>query len=124
LEVFTGERLRLIAPTLTDYDIFTWIKREKSWQKHDLALSDAGQPWTLLHGYVEVRNAIQHGLGRLTDFQLASKRREDVFRSIRLTGCQVDGDQIRLIRQDVDACFTTCMTFIAWLDTKSPTTPP
>lgn len=119
-ESFCSERLKLIA-TVDDKDVFNWQGREKAWRKHShLKLSDAGPDWSRLRGYIEIRNAIQHGLGRLTDFQISGPRRQDTLDWFRATGAYLDGDQIRLTNRDATACFTTCTAFVTWLDTTAP----
>lgn len=90
---------------------------------HKLELSAAGTDWLRMMGYVEIRNAIQHGLGRLTESQV-SARRHDTLRWIRASGVYLDGDQVRLAGSDVAACFATCAAFVIWLDTKAPAPPP
>lgn len=122
-EVFVGERLRVVDRAVTEDDVFTWAKREKAWRgKAAVELSDAGPTWTRLNGYVQIRNAIQHGMGRLTDFQIG-KWRSDNLAFIKATGCPVDGDVVRLRRRDVESCFDVCEGFILWLDTTAATAP-
>lgn len=124
-ESFCSERLKSIA-TVDDKEVFSWQGREKAWRKHaHLEMSAAGPDWTRLRGYIEIRNAIQHGLGRLTDSQLSGPRRQDTLDWIRATGAYLDGDQIRLTNRDITACFTTCTAFVTWLDTTAavPATP-
>lgn len=119
-EFFTGAQLRLLDPQVTENEIFSWPKREKAWRLRGVELSDAGAQWTKLRGYIEIRNALQHGLGRLTDHQLDGKRRTEVLSDIRTTGCYLDGNLVRLRRQDIDEAFFTCAAFVAWLDVASP----
>lgn len=119
IESFCSERLKLIAP-VEDKEVFSWPLREKAWRKHDhLELSSAGADWPRLKGYIEIRNAIQHGLGRLTDRQLSGADRQHTLDWIRDTGCYLDGDQVRLTASDVAACFATCTRFVIWLDTNA-----
>ncbi|MFK4088780.1 hypothetical protein ACI2LF_31990 [Kribbella sp. NPDC020789] len=118
-ESFCTARLQLMA-AVPDNDVSTWPKRQRAWSKHaKLALTDAGADWLQLRGYVEIRNAIQHGLGRLTNRQLSGGDRQLTLDWIRRTDCYLDGDAIRLVSSDVAACFATCTRFVVWLDTEA-----
>jgi hypothetical protein len=116
VEVFTGNRLRLLDPLVTEDDVFSWPKREKAWRKRCVELEDSGEIWLALKGFIQVRNALQHGLGRLTDFQLAPLRRTEILDSIRAAGCLLEGDRVRLRFDDVESCFDVCAAFVVWLD--------
>jgi len=47
-------------------------------------------------GYAEVRNAMLHGLGRLTDEQLG-KRRQQVLVQIKAAGVHLNGPTVMLV---------------------------
>ena len=115
-EVFVSERLRAVDATLSEDAVFTWAKREKAWYvRGQVTLADSGSLWTVLNGFIQIRNSIQHGMGRLTEFQLG-KHRDDNLKYILATGCPLDGDLVRLRQDDVEYCFETCVEFIRWLD--------
>lgn len=119
-EVFTSERLLQSTPTVRDTDVLNWQAREKAWLTHaNVTLSDA-TTWLQVRGYVEVRNALQHGIGRLTELQLGPKRRAETLEWIGATGCQLDGDLVRATAHDAEACFDACLAFIRWLDQQVP----
>lgn len=65
-------------------------------------------------GYVEVRNAIQHGLGRLTAQQL--DRREQTLSRIAASGVDLNGDRVTVTDDDVDRCYRTCRRFVHHAD--------
>lgn len=121
VESFTGNRLRMLAPTVEDRDVFTWELRKKSWRREASIDLTTCQAWDSFYGFVEVRNAIQHGLGRLTEFQLV--RRQEVLRAIAQSGTTLEGDLVRLSGRQVVDCSTRCSEFISWLDLAASTTP-
>lgn len=70
-------------------------------------------------GFVHVRNAIQHGLGRLTDQQLG-KYHDEVLTQIRASSVELNGDLLVIVADDVHRCGKTCGDFIMWLDAAYP----
>jgi hypothetical protein len=85
LESFTVTRLLNLRPAVSHKDVMNWIGRIKMWKKHggvDLAVFPEMQ--TVL-GFAEVRNALEHGLGRLTERQLG-EHRDQVLTQIAAAG--------------------------------------
>lgn len=114
---FTSTRLLDMCPELDEESVFTWKSREASWAKHGgVALRDAGTLWDQLEGFVEVRNALQHGQGRLTDRQLSRKRRKAVLQAVLASGVFLDGDRVVVVNADIAACGRVCGGFVRWLD--------
>lgn len=72
--------------------------------------------WPVLMGYVRVRNALQHGLGRLTDLQLYGKDRAKTMASISACGVGLNGDIVTVIEADVARCYRVSAEFVAFLD--------
>ena len=100
-------------------DLLRWAQRKKAWSKHvnvDLA---SFHDWGSLMGFVEARNAIQHGLGRLTDHQLG-KYKQEVLGSLDAANLSRNGDVLLFSEQDVARCFEVCGGFIEWLDSTAP----
>jgi hypothetical protein len=100
-------------------DVNTWDKRSKAWLKRSVDF-DGYPGWPLLMGFVEVRNAVQHGLGRLTDRQLG-KHKTQILGWLAAAAVRLNGDGIILGPDDVARCDRTCVEFVRWLDTSAPT---
>lgn len=117
-EGFTGDRLRSFRSAVTDQEVFTWRGRIRAWRKHAGVQVESCLSWRTLSGFIEVRNALQHGLGRLTERQL--QRREEVLGDIACAGTVLDGDVVRVRDEDVQLCAHHCLEFVSWLDTTAP----
>jgi hypothetical protein len=100
-------------------DVNTWDKRAKAWLKRSVDLAQAYPGWGPLLGFVEVRNAIQHGLGRLTDRQLG-KRKAQTLTYIAAATVRLNGDAIIVGPDDVARCDRNCASFVRWLDAAAP----
>jgi len=111
-EAFCVARLATVGITA---EVTTWDKRAKAWLKQGVDLVKDYPGWHAFMGFVEVRNAIQHGLGRLTDRQLG-KHKQETLRYIASAGIGLNGDAIIIGRDDVIRCDHACSTFIRWLD--------
>jgi hypothetical protein len=70
-------------------------------------------------GFVHVRNALQHGLGRLTDQQLY-RFRDQVLNEIHASSVNLNGDMLTVTDGDVSRCGTVSAGFIRWLDSAAP----
>lgn len=120
-ENFATNRILQVCPGLNDHDVFTWAKREKAWlDELGVAYHSLGTHWPGVEGFVEVRNALQHGLGRLTDSQLSAKRRSAVLNAIAAAGVELNGDRVILTSSDVASCAHACRNFILQLDHAAP----
>jgi hypothetical protein len=96
-----------------------WIGRIKMWKKHggvDLAVFPEMQ--TVL-GFAEVRNALEHGLGRLTERQLG-EHRDQVLTQIAAAGVRLDGDLVLVTPDDVSRCGNVGERFVHFLDLNAP----
>ncbi len=127
VEVFSSDLLRDLRPRVGEQEVFTWPKREKAWRQHlHLTLGDL-PAWSALCGFIEARNAIQHGLGALTNSQLgitAGKprdytRREDTLSRLRAAKVRLDADRIIVGDDDVIHCVNTADAFIRDLDVQA-----
>lgn len=96
-------------------DVSTWNKRQKAWLKRAVDLANGYPGWPALMGFVEARNAIQHGGGRLTDRQLG-RRRAQTLAVIVAAAIRLNGDALILGAADVARCDHCCREFIGWLD--------
>jgi hypothetical protein len=122
VETYTTARLLSVVPALTEQEASTWQKRESAWLRHGGVDFGTLRPtWSKVSGFVEVRNALQHGLGRLTDSQLSKRRRDSVLEAIRATSITLNGDLVVLRSGDVTECSGVCADFISSLDVAAPT---
>jgi hypothetical protein len=100
-------------------ELLTWANRQKAWARKagvDLA---AFPNWDALMGFVEARNALQHGLGRLTDRQLG-RHKQQIFDWLDAAAVQRNGDVLLVSAHDVRRCAQVCRDFIGWLDFTAP----
>jgi hypothetical protein len=116
-ENFTSSRLVQLRPNLTENDVFTWERRRRAWAEHgSVDLETVTPDWLALQGFIEARNALQHGLGRLTDFQLDRRRREETLRRLRAAAIYLSGDFVHIHVETVHRCHDVCKSYVLALD--------
>lgn len=117
-EAFSTGRLVPLLPAQPPPDLATWKKRTQASRRAgvDLTLFPG---WSALMGFVDVRNALQHRLGRLTDMQL-ERHRTQTLAQIAASGVDLNGDLLTVTGQDADRCYRTCAAFIRYLDERCP----
>lgn len=119
-ENFAATRLRQLHTAVPEKEVSSWEKRRRAWNKHDdVDLTSITPNWHKLMGFVEARNAFQHGLGRLTEMQLGGTRRGDVLSDLAIAGVSVVGDLIQVEAKTVKACHSVCEEFVLALDNKA-----
>lgn len=117
-EAFCVRRL-IVASNVGPEELATWKARQKAWkQKANLDLATF-QSWKPLMGFVEARNAIQHGQGRLTERQLDTHK-QTALGWLDAAAIQRNGDVLLISTDDIDHCAQVCRDFIGWLDTAAP----
>jgi hypothetical protein len=115
-ENFSSQRLLDVHPELDDSQISTWDKRRREWRaRSNVDLTSVTPNWNKLMGFVEARNAFQHGLGRLTDMQLG-RRRDSILSDLAAAGISLTGDLVRVDDKTVRECHSICDEFIVVLD--------
>ena len=121
-ESFSTARLLALRPKLRPHDVSTWEKQRQEWRKHGPVDLHLWEDWPKLMGYVEVRNALQHGLGRLTDLQLEKieKNQRQILTWIKAASVQLNGPNIMLTDEDPIACSGVCSDFVRFLDAAAP----
>lgn len=79
--------------------------------------------WPELMGFVEARNALQHGLGRLTNKQLdptsdngREPRRVQVLRNLAASRLSLNGDRVSVLPSDVERCAAACRELVLAAD--------
>ena len=120
IETFVSVLLLDLRPEVSPDNVSTWKKRQSAWTKHGSVDLTNYHDWSALLGFVEVRNALQHGLGKLTDRQLGDHR-DEILGYIEKSGVHLNGDRLVLIERDVERCEHVCVDFVKWLDSGTPT---
>jgi hypothetical protein len=122
-ENFTTKRLIKLHPSITEFQVSTWEKRKREWRRNaGIDLSTITPDWARLSGFIEARNAFQHGLGHLTEMQLSANRRTDVLSGLTAAHVPLIGDMVRVEGETVTACHDVCEAFVISLDNKAPYT--
>lgn len=114
-EAFSVDRLLVGCPDLKPERLGGWHSRKKAWLtqlKVDLTTFPG---WIKLMGFVDIRNALQHGLGRLTEQQLTTYRTQTLLQ-IAASGVNLNGDRLTVLAEDVDRCYFTCRDFVRFAD--------
>jgi hypothetical protein len=115
-ENFVTRRLLEFWPGVTESEVSTWKKREYAWRNHaNVDLTIITPDWHNLLGFVEARNALQHGLGRLTEMQLG-RHRDDVLSDLAAANISLIGDLIQIDVHTVRSCYSVCENFVVTLD--------
>jgi hypothetical protein len=118
-ESFAAGRLLRLRPAISYDEVSTWSRREKAWARHTMVNLRKYQEWSALMGFVHVRNALQHGLGRLTEQQL-DRYHDKVLNEIHASSVNLNGDMLTVTADDVSRCGTVSAGFIWWLDNAAP----
>jgi hypothetical protein len=117
-EEFSTERLTGLRPQLPYHAHSNWESRKKSWLKHlgiDFAKING---WVELAGFIEARNALQHGQGRLTNKQLDN--RAVTIAKLAAARLTLVGDCIVIDEAVTAGCYVSCKAFITSLDASVP----
>lgn len=100
----------------------TWEQRRALWAQLgvDLTMFSADEPF---RGFIEARNAVAHGLGRLTWRQTSNPAsRAEALRLLAAAGLQVVEWHVRLTEEDIERLAETVNQLIEWLDSASQPT--
>jgi hypothetical protein len=96
----------------------SWKKREDVWlAAFGINLVDSPDHAPML-GYVQARNAFVHGLGILTDFQVALGYR--VIDELTSAGIPVSGRAVVMVKESVSRCTYTARDFVLFVDRSAP----
>ncbi|MEV8504297.1 hypothetical protein AB0368_05615 [Actinoplanes sp. NPDC051475] len=121
LESFTVARLLNLRPAISHNQVMKWTDRLKMWKNQGGVELTTFTHMQAVLGFVEVRNALEHGLGRLTERQLA-QHRDAVLAYIAAAGVRLDGDRVLIAPEDVGRCSDVGGDFIRFLDLSAPKT--
>jgi len=123
-EHFSTGRLQELQPTISDRDLSSWFARNRVWRETEqIDVEDQTQfpDWPVVLGFVEARNAIQHGLGSLTRRQLSPRYRASVLNALVAAQVRLSGSRIVLTDQAVATCFRHCSAFVLSMDIRART---
>lgn len=115
-EVFTTSLLLSLNEAIGADELSTWPKRKSGWVKHAGVKLEELDGWARLQGFIQARNAIQHGLGRLTDQQLKDGRRPDTLAQLEAASIPLMGDRVLIDEDVVSHCHRIAERFIMSLD--------
>lgn len=120
-ESYFAERLARAVPGSSQPS--TWRARSDAWRDKAGVDVAADPRWPALMGFVEARNALQHGLGRLTASQLdpaprkkGEPRRTQVLRDLDASGLHLNGDRVTVLARDVERCAAVCRHLVLSAD--------
>jgi hypothetical protein len=95
----------------------SWDERITAWNKlHSIAIRTDFVGASALLGFVEVRNAIAHGLGHLTSRQLKTS---DLYKLLAAANIDTRGTQVMVTHADVERINRIAQNFIEWLDFRA-----
>ncbi|MEX0985551.1 MAG: hypothetical protein WD096_10975 [Actinomycetota bacterium] len=95
-----------------------WETHRAAWKKWlGIDLTSAPE-YAVFDGFVEARNAVMHGAGKLTRRQLAGDGGKVVSSKLQLAGIKVVGARVSLSSETAAICATTCKRLILWIDAK------
>lgn len=117
-EHFSAERLRAL-PSVTENDTASWRKQETAWRANGVALTNLPAFESLL-GFVEARNSIMHGLGRLTPRQLTSRHAVSVQDRLASAGIRIVRGALAIDESDLTRCSHISVEFVEQLDSAAP----
>jgi hypothetical protein len=96
----------------------SWSDRLRAWRDyHGIRVKVEFPDAQRLEAFIQVRNAVTHGLGGLSPDQLTSRNK--VVGILRTGGVHIDGDRIDLTDSDVERCAETVRQLVSWLDDAS-----
>ncbi|MCG5216157.1 hypothetical protein [Streptosporangium sp. KLBMP 9127] len=103
-----------IASTLADEAV---IRATSSWQEQKKAYKDwlgISEDWKSVERLAEARNAVAHGLGKLTKRQMRNE--QSVRSKLEAAGIIVDGNTVVLSDESLAEAASACCAFIEKLD--------
>jgi hypothetical protein len=107
---------RLLASAVVADASQSWDNRKTTLKDYvDVPLGDCPS-WSQLASMVTVRNAIAHGLGRLTQRQRNSRDR----RKILDVGVRLQDDNLQIDSPALDSCLKVCAAFVHEVDARVP----
>jgi hypothetical protein len=96
----------------------SWDRQAGAWNTYAQIRIKAHASFKALDPFIEVRNAVMHGLGHLTRRQ--QRRAQSLVPTLVAAGITVDGTRLTLERVNVVDCREVTVAFIEWLDRSAP----
>jgi hypothetical protein len=98
----------------------TWAAQERAWQDWYGVIWSKTPEYLHLEGYIEARNAIVHGLGRLTKRQTRTLGAETrTVNRLKQSDIRLDADRLIADDETVHGCAKAAVGFIGWLDRQA-----
>ena len=94
----------------------TWRKRCEAWRTWFAIDVSKSATYINLKPFIDVRNALAHGLGSLTRLQLGKDNGANVRTALGAAGVPMDGNRIVLDGATVQRCVGAGVAHISWLD--------
>ena len=107
------EESAALVRRLDDFASVNWDQRRAALEDFYAVDFKDSQEWHRLRGAIEARNAVVHGLGRLTRTRRKLSRVESLLRQI---GVEVAGGQLVISEVTVCEVYKTCVEFVYWVD--------
>jgi len=109
------ELVRLLVEAVEVRSSTTWEERRKAFSNfHSFSLGEL-DGWDIVDCAVQARNAVAHGLGRLTPQQQSGSARAKV----RKLGIGLRGHQLVVPEASVQLCRDGCIRFVRAVDSNS-----
>lgn len=96
----------------------SWERQAAAWNTYAQLSIKAHASFKALDPFIEVRNAVMHGLGNLTRRQ--QRRAQSLVPTLAGAGITVDGIRVALNTANVKDCRDVTVAFIEWLDSSAP----
>jgi hypothetical protein len=93
-----------------------WSIHLEAWKKWHGVVCTASPHYEALMAFVDARNAIMHGLGRLTRRQLGKDGGKTTINRLATVGIGVRAGRVVLTHAAVRSCAETCRDYVEWLD--------
>jgi hypothetical protein len=101
----------------------TWQRQCKAWNDLLGIEMEKAPAYKRLGPFLDVRNAITHGLGELTRRQLANNKGPAMRERLRRAGFVVVGNRIALQAENIADAISAVVDFIDWLDLEAQGAP-
>lgn len=101
-----------------------WDTRSERWNKWFSVAVQTAEQYKAFRPFIEVRNAVAHGLGSLTRLQLGKDgSASETRKSLHSVGVTVEGTRLLLSQQTADACAVAAISYVRWLDAETMALP-
>lgn len=114
---------RVVDRSRTDVER-SWDHLAQAWKAWHGVNVRASADWETLRTFIEVRNSLLHGDGRLTRRQAKSPdSRKTLVNKMTSVGVAMRGDRLLISVSVAERSFVTCVSFVTWLGWTSLSEP-